>query len=239
LTPPAYARFYEGVYRPLVSAFHGRRIDAVTVEQDQVPYAERLTELLAPFLAARPSGVILDVGGSTGVVSARLAEALSMRALVLDPAPAEVDRARARGLEGVVGTIEDWEPPDERFDLVLVCQTIDHLLDVASALAAIRSVIADDGYLFVDIVDFRAAYLGNGSVEAATKIDHPYSLTQATAEAYLERAGFSVELKDHAPDGLHVDYVCRPAAPSPHARPGAQSVERLFAELEELERRTR
>jgi SAM-dependent methyltransferase len=231
LTPEAYRRFYDGVYRPLVSAFHGRRIDAETVEADQAPYAERLAELLAPFFAPRPGGIILDVGGSTGVVSARLAEALSMRALVLDPAPDEVARARARGLEGVVGTIEDWERPDKRFELVLLCQTIDHLLDIASALAAIRDVIADDGFLFVDIVDFRAAYLRNRSVEGATKIDHPYSLTEATAEAFLERAGFAVALKEHAPDQLHVGYVCRPAAPEPEARPSAESVAQLFTEL--------
>jgi SAM-dependent methyltransferase len=160
-----------------------------------------------------------------------------MRALVLDPAPDEVERARARGLEGVVGTIEDWERPDERFELVLLCQTIDHLLDVAGALAAIRDVIADDGYFFVDIVNFRAAYLGNDSVEAATKIDHPYSLTEATAEAYLERAGFAVVHKDHAPDHLHVGYVCKPAAPAPDALPSTESVTRLFDELHALQRR--
>jgi SAM-dependent methyltransferase len=239
LTPDAYSRFYDGVYRPLVSAFHGRRIDAETVEADQVPYAERLAVLLAPFLPPHPAGAILDVGGSTGVVSARLAERLSMRALVLDPAPAEVERARARGVEAVVGTIEGWERMDARFELVLLCQTIDHLLDVASALTAIREAIADDGFLYVDIVDFRSAYLRNDSVEAATKIDHPYSLTEATAEAYLERAGFTVELKDYAPDGLHVGYVCRPGAPSPDACPSADSVARLFAELHALQNRAR
>lgn len=239
LTPDAYARFYDGVYRPLVSAFHGRRIDAESVEADQIPYAERLAGVLAPFFAPRPAGVILDVGGSTGVVSARLANALSMRALVLDPAPDEVERARARGLEGLVGTIEDWERPEERFELVLLCQTIDHLLDVSGALAAIRDVIADDGYLFVDIVDFRAAYLRSDSVEAATKIDHPYSLTEATAEAYLERAGFTVALKDYAPDDLHVGYVCRPALPAPEARPSRESVMQLFDELRAAQKRPR
>jgi hypothetical protein len=239
LTPDAYARFYDGVYRPLVSAFHGRRIDAETVEADQIPYAERLAGLLAPFFAPRSAGVILDVGGSTGVVSARLADAFSMQALVLDPAPDEVARARARGIEGVVGTIEDWQRPDERFELVLLCQTIDHLLDVAGALAAIRGVIAPAGFLFVDIVDFRAAYHRHDSVQAATKIDHPYSLTEATAEAYLERAGFAVELKDYAPDRVHVGYVCKPATPVTDALPSAESVTRLFDELRAVANRRR
>jgi SAM-dependent methyltransferase len=204
LTAGAYGRFYESVYRPLVSAFHGRTIDARSVEADQVPYAERLRALLAPFLHDRSGGRLLDVGGSTGVVAEVVSRGLGMHGLVIDPAPEEVARAEARGLEGVVGTIESWRGGTGTFELVLLCQTIDHLLDVAGALAAIRSVIADDGVFFVDIVDFRAAYLRNGSVEAATKVDHPYSLTESTAECFLARSGFDVLLKDYAPDHLHV-----------------------------------
>ena len=34
LTAAEYGRFYEDVYRPLVSAYHGRRIDAETVQDD-------------------------------------------------------------------------------------------------------------------------------------------------------------------------------------------------------------
>lgn len=231
LTPAAYARFYAGVYRPLVSAFHGRRIDAASVEDDQRPYADRLVEVLRPFLAGRRGGRILDVGGSTGVVAERVGAGLDLDAVVLDPAPQEVERARARGLTGVVGTIEEWEPDARPFDLILLCQTIDHLLDVAGALAGIRRSIVDDGVFFVDIVDFRAGYLGHGSIDAATKIDHPFSLTERTTEAYLARAGFDIALKDYAPDRLHVGYVCRPSAARPDELPTADAVAAFFDEL--------
>jgi SAM-dependent methyltransferase len=231
MTADAYARFYAGTYRPLVSAFHGRSIDATSVEADQLPYADRVVALLEPFIAGRRGGRILDVGGSTGIVAERVGAGLDMRAVVLDPAPDEVERARARGLEGVVGTIEDWHPDGDAFDLVLLCQTIDHLLDVAGSLTAIRRAIAPDGIFFVDIVDFRAAYLGNGSLEAATKVDHPFSLTQEAAEAYLARSGFEVLFQDYAPDHLHVGYVCRPASPEPDALPSPDSVAAFFREL--------
>lgn len=239
LTPAAYARFYASVYRPLVSAFHGRRIDAASVEDDQRPYADRLVEVLRPSLAGRQGGRILDVGGSTGVVAERVGTGLDMGAVVLDPAPEEVERARARGLDGVVGTIEEWEPDARPFELVLLCQTIDHLLDVGGALAGIRRSIADSGVFFIDIVDFRAAYLGHGSIEAATKIDHPFSLTEQTAEAYLARAGFDVMFKDYAPDRLHVGYVCRPSPPTPDALPAADAVASFFGELRAVQAATR
>ena len=237
LTERAYAAFYERVYRPLVSAYHGRRIDAETVESDQVGYTEELVRTLSPFLGERRGRRVLDVGGSTGVVSARIGEAYGLRPLVLDPAPAEVERARGRGLDASVGTIESFEGDGDRFGVALICQTIDHLLDVAGSLARVHGLLADDGLLFVDIVDFRAAYLRAASVEAATKVDHPYSLTEQTAEAFLARAGFRVVLKDYATDHLHVGYVCVPSEPQPAALPSCDSVERFFSEVRAIQNR--
>ena len=47
LTADEYASFYGSVYRPLVSAYHGWRIDAETVQADQREYAAELVERLA------------------------------------------------------------------------------------------------------------------------------------------------------------------------------------------------
>ena len=51
LTAEAYTAFYRDVYRPLVSAYHGRRIDAQTIQEEQRGYAASLADLLAPHLA--------------------------------------------------------------------------------------------------------------------------------------------------------------------------------------------
>jgi hypothetical protein len=95
----------------------------------------------------------------------------------------------------------------------------------------VRDLLTDRGQLFVDIVDFRAAYLRNWSVEDATKIDHPYYLTQNTMEAYLRRAGFGIVTVDYAADHLHVSYLCRLAAPVPDALPDPVAVRDLFREI--------
>jgi SAM-dependent methyltransferase len=210
-TEEAYADFYRHVYRPLVSAYHGRTIDAETVERDQVGYAEELVAALEAFLEDGRRETLLDVGGSTGVVADAVARRFGLAATVLDPAPDEAERAAARGLETVVGTIEDYDPGERRFDVVLLCQTIDHLLDVAGSLAKLRALVAENGLLFVDVVDFRVPWRRTGRVEDAIKVDHPYSLTPATAEAFLERAGFRPLLAEPAADGLHFRYVCEPA----------------------------
>ena len=231
MTAAAYARFYDGVYRPLVSAFHGRLIDAQTIQGEQREYAAERAELLRPFVSGAGLKTMLDIGGSTGVVAHHLAEQFGLRGALIDPAPLEVEQARRLGLETITGLVEEHDFGDRRFDLVIVCQTVDHLLDVAGTLARVRQLLTDRGLLFVDIVDFRAAYLRSWSVEEAIKIDHPYYLTQETMEAYLRRAGFGVLRADFAADHLHVSYVCRPAAADAAAVPSADAVESLLREV--------
>ena len=231
MTESAFGAFYASTYRPLVSAFHGRVIDAQSVEEDQRPYAHALVELLGPTLDNRKALRVLDVGGSTGVIAEALNDAFGARTTVIDPAPDEVERARARGLDAIVGTMEAFEAGSERFDLVTICQTIDHLLEVGRSLENIRSLLAEGGLVFVDIVDFRAAYLRAWSIEAATKIDHPHSLTEPTIEAYLARAGLHPLLRDYAPDHLHVGYVCEATTPIKDALPSDDSVATFFREI--------
>jgi len=211
LTAGEYARFYDGVYRPLVSAFHGRRIDAETVQLDQADYATDLTEFLEPMLG--PTATIIDVGGSTGMVAGVLASRLGARATVLDPSPDELAVAGAAGMETVAGLAEDYDAGGRRFDLVLLCQTIDHLLDPAATLAALRRVTGPRGRAFVDVLDVGFVLERSGRIEGAAKIDHPYYLTHATASALLTRAGFTIVAERFSDDG-HLGFVLAPAEPA-------------------------
>jgi SAM-dependent methyltransferase len=231
MTPEAYGEFYAGTYRPLVSAYHGRLIDARTIQDEQRVYAHERARILEPLVAGRGLTTLLDIGGSTGVVARVFADRFGLQATVVDPAPAETAEARALGLEIVEGLVEQVDFAGRRFGLVALCQTVDHLLDVAGTLGRLRDLIDDGGLLFIDIVDFRAAYLRQWSVEDAVKIDHPYYLTQPAAEAFLARAGFEVVCVDCAADHLHVSYVCRPSTPKAGALPPPGSVEALFHEV--------
>ena len=235
MTADAYGRFYQRIYRPLVSAYHGRLIDARTIQDEQREYAAERGDLLEPVLARRGYRTLLDIGGSTGVVAHAFAQRFNLRATVVDPAPLETAEAQAFGLEAIEGLIERIDLGDRRFDMVMLCQTVDHLLDIAGTLRRVRELLTAQGLLFVDIVDFRAAYLRNWSVEEAVKIDHPYYLTEATATAYLKRAGFDIVRADYAADHLHVSYIGRPALPDGAALPAQESVRELLREVRFLQ----
>jgi len=223
LTAAEYAAFYDGVYRPLVSAYHGRRIDAETVQQEQGEYAEELGVHLERALDTTP-GSIMDIGGSTGVVAAPLRNRFGAHATVLDPAPDELAVAEAQGMETVASFAEDYDPAGRTWDLVLLCQTIDHLLDVRATLGAIRGMLGLDGRAFVDVLDVTFMMRRRGSIEGAVKIDHPFYLTRSTARAFFVQAGLAVVSERMSGDG-HWGFVLAPAEPAEPAwdemRPGA------------------
>ena len=230
MTGEAYGRFYEETYRPLVSAFHGRVINARTIQQEQREYAFERGDLLASYLTGRGYRTLLDIGGSTGVVAHALAHRFGLSATVIDPAPLETAEANELGIETIEGLIEAVDLGDRRFDVVLLCQTVDHLLDIGGTLRRVRELMASTGLLFVDIVDFRATYLRNWSIDEAVKIDHPYYLTESTMVAYLQQSGFDVVRTDFAADHLHVSYAALPSHPA-SAQPSADEVRALWREI--------
>ena len=230
MTAEGYADFYARTYRPLVSAYHGRLIDAHTIQGEQRAYAEERSHFLAPFVEARGLRRMLDIGGSTGVIAHALATRFGLEGTVLDPAPGETAEAEALGLETIEGLVETHDFGHRRFDLVVMCQTSDHLLDVSGTFRRVRELISDDGLLFMDVVDWRSAYLRNWSIEDAIKIDHPYYFSESTATAFLARAGFEILRVDYEADHLHVGYVCRPTAPH-DVLPSAAEVDAQWREI--------
>lgn len=208
LSAAAYAAFYRDVYRPLVSAYHGRRIDAETVQVEQRGYAAELAAFLARALPAPPS-TIMDIGGSTGVVAGEIGTTLGARITVLDPAPDELAVAAAAGMETIEGFAEDYDAGGRSWELVLLCQTIDHLLDVNATLEAIRGMLGGTGRAFVDVLDVGFMARRRGCIEGAVKVDHPFYLTRPTAEAYFAKAGLEVVAERMSHDG-HWGFVLGP-----------------------------
>lgn len=205
MTKGAYAEFYRTTYRPLVSAFHGWEINAQTIQVEQRVYAQALEHFLRASKAfqwrngshLRGVRTILDVGGSTGVVARHMARLFVAKATVLDPAPEEL--AQAKDLEVLPGFVEDYAFPAGAYDLALLCQTVDHLLDINGTLRKLHNC---SRFLFVDIVDYDRT--------REIKVDHPFNLTRETMEAFLSMTSWQIRHRaDTAND--HVAYLCEAA----------------------------
>lgn len=236
MTAEAYKEFYIDIYRPLVSAFHGRTIDAKSVQDEQLTYAQHLGDFLEPFLSASSfNGTMLDIGGSTGVIAFHLANRFGFQPTILDPAPPEIEQAKALGLQTITGILEDFDTANRQYDCIILCQTADHLLDVTGSLQKIKQLLAKEGLFFVDIVDFRAACLRTRWVNEVIKVDHPYYFTEPTIESYLARVGFEVVRKNYSPDPWHIGYLCRHSDLKPADLPNPASLTHLLREIRQIQ----
>jgi len=184
------------------------------VQEEQQEYGRYLYKVLERFGILEEIRSILDVGGSTGVVSRVLVDKMfgssyeEPTVTLLDPAADELDVAPYRFVR-IQGIAEDLENFGRKWDLILLCQTIDHIVDIPKTLNGIHAVMGDNGYLFVDIVDWYFVIQRNRSISESIKIDHPQYLTVQTMRAFLKTYGFRVIGEAVEPDGMHVGFICR------------------------------
>jgi SAM-dependent methyltransferase len=99
---------------------------------------------------------ILDVGGGTGDISATFVRrGGAASATVVDPDEGSIELARSRGLDGFAGTIEEFQT-DERFDLILMLNLIEHVADPVAVMAKAASLLERGGLIWLQTPDFRA-----------------------------------------------------------------------------------
>jgi SAM-dependent methyltransferase len=232
-TPEAYSEFYfSGAYRSVSSNFNGVSHSIDQVQANQSAYAKNLARMLAGIAPHRRDGRLLDVGGSAGIVAKEIVSAFGMQGTVLDPANDEVAAARAAGLEAIVGSIEDWQTP-HKFDLILLCRSVEHLFDLRLALTRIRALLTPDGLFYCDIADFMEMCRMMGSPEAFTKADHCYWLTQSTAMRIFSQVGFELISMNIVAGNGEVGFLLRACEPKPESV--AAATETPLAQVEEIQ----
>lgn len=202
MTREAYSEFYSGTYRHLVRAVHGKPVDEQELRRIQVSYGKSLAEFLQPLLSKRPE-TILDLGGGHGVVARVFADQYGSTVTVVDPSDEKAPRC-----ERIVAFVEDWRPT-QAYDLVLVCQTFDHVLNPRAALENARAAMVDGGLLYIDIVDWLADGTRFKNIRSGIKIDHPYGWTEGVMTSALVAHGLTIERMRYSSDGRHIGYACR------------------------------
>jgi hypothetical protein len=200
MTAAAYEEFYAGGhYRELVGQFEGKPMTAAAIERDQTRYAFLLSAWLGRYMGPVRSGLLLDLGGSTGIVAERMVRDYDLDATVVEASTAEASRAVDKGLAVANVRLQDYEAGPHVYDLILLCRTVDHLLDIKADLARIRTWLAPKGLFFVDFVH-----------KTPPKIDHPYILSVDTMRRYLEGAGFVVKCMGSL-ERRHTNMLCEAA----------------------------
>jgi demethylmenaquinone methyltransferase/2-methoxy-6-polyprenyl-1,4-benzoquinol methylase len=131
---------------PLFAAFGNRWSDARIRE---------IADLLGVGASTHPR--ILDLGGGTGVLAARLADIMPADYCVLDATPAMARYVPGRpDVSVVIGRAEDMPFPDAAFDAVVVSDAFHHFPDQDGAVREIARVLRPEGRLVMFEFDRRA-----------------------------------------------------------------------------------
>ncbi|MGQ0810215.1 MAG: methyltransferase domain-containing protein [Nitrospiraceae bacterium] len=207
-TAEGYAELYAKWYRPLVAALQGRHQDKQALLADQRAYAAKLVRFLKQNMESRPIRTSVDLGGSTGCIAKAVQDALGGKCLVVDPSPLELGEARKLGLECEQTLAEQWNPDGRRFDLALICRSVDHLLSISGVLTKVAQSLKSGGHLFIDPVDFDSWARTMLDYRKLLKIDHVYYLSDETMRLYLRAFGFEVVASDFG-DGTHIRFLAR------------------------------
>jgi len=222
MTAEGYKLFYKKFYRPLVSFYLGRKVDSSTIIKGQKEYAREVFDWMKTYIPETKKTLkLLDVGGSTGVVAKVFKDNLEasrfrVEATVIDPSPDELAVAKKLGLKTIEGLAEEKNIRKNSWDLILLCQTIDHLMDVTKTISIIRNSLKEDGLFFVDIVDWEFN-VRRKSVRDSIKIDHPFNFTRQTIVPLLGNIGFEIISESILTDGHLIGFICKKAKASKKA----------------------
>jgi SAM-dependent methyltransferase len=108
------------------------------------PDARRL--LFEAVAEARPRR-LLDVGCGRGEIAARFQHELGCDVVALDQSEHMVELTRARGVEAVVGDVQELPFADASFDCAVAAWMLFHVPDVDRALAELERVLVRGGRL--------------------------------------------------------------------------------------------
>jgi SAM-dependent methyltransferase len=181
----------------------------VTDNSSLIRYAAQVIQFILPHVAGRRLDLSVDLGGSTGEVAKAVQEKLGGSCLVVDPSPNELAEARKLGLECEQGLAEQWDPGNRRFDLVLICRSIDHFLSISNVLNKVAKCLKPGGYLFVDPVDFESCARTTLDYRRLLKMDHVYYLSDETMRLYLKAAGFDVVASDFGNGTYYISFLAQ------------------------------
>jgi SAM-dependent methyltransferase len=151
---------------------------------------------LAPYI--KDGARILDAGAGGGEV------VYVLRALGFDASGLEPDEQYARharealGAPVATGFVQDAQFPAGSFDVVTMYHALEHVEDPSAILARLRTWIADNGVLLIEVPNVEAVCIAPGH---RFHFAHFYNFNRGALEALGRKTGFEAVRITTSPDG--------------------------------------
>jgi SAM-dependent methyltransferase len=192
----------------VLAAAYGDAADPVSIEEEdgQVETARRSLERIERFVSP---GTLVDLGCWTGSFVAAAATR-GWTASGVEPSGWAVERAQERGLDVRVGDLRDSGVATGSMRCVVMCDVIEHLLDVSEAVEKVAAMLEPGGALYLTTPDAggRLARM-MGSRWWSILPMHVQYFTRASMTRLLERHGLRVVDVDSHPKVFTATYYAQ------------------------------
>jgi SAM-dependent methyltransferase len=150
---------------------------------------------------------LLDVGAGLGVFPAAMMEQ-GWEVVGLEPDPRNVTHLRSVGITAFAELLEQLDPSQAgRFTAITFNKVLEHVEDPVGMLAEALPLLADRGFLYIEVPDVAAAAEGPGREEFF--IEHHHVFSPASLKLLIERAGFVSTMLERLrePSGKYTIYA--------------------------------
>lgn len=150
---------------------------------------------------------LLDVGAGLGVFPAAMAEQ-GWEVVGLEPDPRNVAHLRSVGVTAYAERLEELDISKAgRFTAITFNKVLEHVEDPVGMLAAALPLMADRGFLYIEVPDVAAAAAGPGREEFF--IEHHHVFSPASLTLLIERARFALAMLERLrePSGKYTLYA--------------------------------
>lgn len=138
-------------YYAVMSKYEFNHKDGVAPDY-YINHFTKIVDFIIPHLKNQ-NVEILDVGCSTGGLLSVFKSKGYLNLLGIDPSPSCVKAVKKLyDIEAAVNNIANFDT-DKKFDLIILSAVLEHLVDFESSMQKIRSLLKDNGMLFIDVPD--------------------------------------------------------------------------------------
>jgi SAM-dependent methyltransferase len=164
---------------------------------DQMKHYTKIVNFIGPHLMDKNVS-ILDLGCSTGGLLSIFKQRGLSNLLGIDPSPACVHSVqRLFGIDARVNNFSELTD-DKKYDLVILSEVLEHIVDLKEILAKIRSLLSDRGYLFIEVPDSGRWEAQISAPFQQFSVEHINYFSQGSLDRLLFKNGFQTSTRQEA-----------------------------------------
>ncbi|MFC1624888.1 class I SAM-dependent methyltransferase [Patescibacteria group bacterium] len=141
-------------------------------------------------------GRVVDIGCSTGIFLNLLKDE-GWEVLGIEPSRS-AKYAKQKGLEVINKTFEETKLPNNKYDLVVLNHTLEHLNNPLQVLKKVYSILKKGGIVFVDVPNFGSisSVIFRKRYKFLLPKEHNYHFTKDSLEKLLKESNFKIKYSE-------------------------------------------